>query len=327
MKLKTTIIFVISLIAISCKSLPPEFQKLEGLNVFKVSNDKQSIVLDGVINSSAFKDFKKLTDEHPNIKVLEIVNCDGSINDYVNLELANYVYQQGFNTHLNVNGLIASGGTDLFLAGRKRSLGKNIRIGVHSWGDGKDIQATDFPKEHKYHKPYIEYYQSVGFTPKEAEDFYFFTINSAPANDVHWMTVKEIKKYKMINTNSPVVVYENTPIEYSNDIPKSLSKDIIGKWKLEALSIGEDTVLRKDAMGTAEVFQNYEINNKFTSIIGKQSDKGTWEVSKEEKSILIHSSGIKTAFRIVYFKKDFMALVVNQDGQEIILNYKKVTLK
>lgn len=198
MKLKTTIVLLISIIAISCRSLSPEFQKLERLNVFKVSSDKQSIVLDGVINSSAFKDFKKIIDEHPNIKVLEIVNCDGSINDDVNLELANYVYQQGFNTHLNDNGLIASGGTDLFLAGHIRTLGENTRIGVHSWGDGKDIQATDFPKEHNYHKPYIEYYQSVGFSQKEAKDFYFFTINSAPANDVHWMTKTEIKKYNLI---------------------------------------------------------------------------------------------------------------------------------
>lgn len=195
-----TYVVLFTLINYSCKSLPEEFQKLEELTIFKVSKDKQSIVLDGVINSSAFNEFKKLTTEYPNIKTLKIINCDGSINDDVNLKLATFLFQQGFNTHLNDNGTIASGGTDLFLAGRKRSVGKHINIGVHSWGDGDDIQATDFPKTHKHHQPYITYYQVIGFSKKEAEDFYFFTIKSASANNMHWMTAEEIKKYKIINT-------------------------------------------------------------------------------------------------------------------------------
>ena len=200
--MKSILVFAVSLLVISCGSLPRELQQLEELSIFEISNDKQSIVLDGVINSSAFKEFKELNIENPTIKTLEIVNCDGSINDEVNLELAAYVYQQGFNTHLNDNGLVASGGTDLFLAGRKRSLGKNTRIGVHSWGNGRKTQATDFPKGHKHHKPYIDYYTSVGFTQAAAEDFYFFTINAASADDIHWMTVEEIEKYNLTNTNN-----------------------------------------------------------------------------------------------------------------------------
>lgn len=185
------------LMFVSCSSLPPELQQLEGLTIFKVSDDKKSIVLEGVINSSAYTEFKKLSTKHPTIKQLLIVNCEGSINDEVNLKLATYIYNQKFNIHLMDNGLIASGGTDLFLAGHRRTIGHHTKIGVHAWA-GENEKATDFPKDHKYHKPYIKYYTSVGFSQKEAEDFYFFTIHSAPPEGVHFMTDQELTTYKIL---------------------------------------------------------------------------------------------------------------------------------
>ncbi len=96
---------------------------------------------------------------------------------------------------------MASGGTDFFLAGIKRSVASNTKIGVHSWAgedDGKEFTATDFPKGHQYHLPYIAYYVSVGFTQQEAEDFYYFTIEAAPADNIHWMSATEIEQYKML---------------------------------------------------------------------------------------------------------------------------------
>ena len=31
-----------------------------------------------------------------------------------------------------------------------------------------------------------------------AEDFYWFTLNAADADDIHWMTRTEMKRYKML---------------------------------------------------------------------------------------------------------------------------------
>jgi hypothetical protein len=184
-------------ICIGCSRLPVGLEQLEQQLIFKLSEDKQAIVLDGVINSSAYREFKKLTVQYPEIKTLRIVTCEGSINDEVNLKLAKYIYKQEFYIHLMANGLIASGGTDLFLAGRKRTTGEHTKIGVHSWA-GENVKATDFPKNHKYHMPYIDYYKSVGFLQKEAEDFYYFTIYAAPPEGVHFMTKEEILKYKIV---------------------------------------------------------------------------------------------------------------------------------
>jgi hypothetical protein len=83
------------------------------------------------------------------------------------------------------------------LAGVERSQGTNTMIGVHSWSDDYNI-ATDFPKGDPNHLPYIEYYKSVGFTQKDAEDFYYFTILAAPADNVHYMSDSEIQHYGLL---------------------------------------------------------------------------------------------------------------------------------
>jgi len=39
----------------------------------------------------------------------------------------------------------------------------------------------------------------VGFSQQAAENFYYFTIHAATADNIHWMTEAEIAKYKMLS--------------------------------------------------------------------------------------------------------------------------------
>ncbi len=165
--------------------------------IFNVLEDNVTVEMDGDITTASLNDFKNLLAQYPDIKLINIVNCDGSLDDEANLTLSKIVHDKAINTHVLDNGVIASGGVDFFLSGAKRTIGKNVKIGVHAWS-GENEVATDFPKGHKNHLPYINYYKSIGFTQKEAEDFYYFTIYSAPAKDVHYMTEEEINKYKVI---------------------------------------------------------------------------------------------------------------------------------
>lgn len=166
--------------------------------IFKVSNNDTTVEMDGVIGSNSLKNFQSLLARFPNINLINIVNCDGSTDDEINLQLSQLVHKNTINTHLKEDGLIASGGVDFFLAGIKRSKGKNTRIGVHSWANGLGQSATDFPRGHENHQPYIDYYKAIGFTQKEAEDFYYFTINAATADDIHFMSDAEITQYKIL---------------------------------------------------------------------------------------------------------------------------------
>lgn len=170
--------------------------------IFTVLEDDKTIEMDGVINSKTLSNFNSLMTNYSEVNQINIVNCDGSSDDEINLQVSLLVYQNGMSTHIMDKGEIASGGVDFFLAGIKRSRGSSTQIGVHSWGgeddNGNQVTATDFPVGHAYHLPYINYYTSIGFIQADAEAFYYFTINAASADDIHWMTDAEITQYMIL---------------------------------------------------------------------------------------------------------------------------------
>lgn len=161
--------------------------------IFKVIDEK-TVEVDGVIYSSALADFNELIEEYPAINQINIKEIPGSSDDEINLMVSKKVYDSNISTHLLDNGLIASGGVDFFLAGATRTRGVNTMIGVHSWST-ETQEATDFPVGDVEHQIYIDYYQSIGFSKEEAEAFYYFTINAAPADEIHYMTEAEIEQY------------------------------------------------------------------------------------------------------------------------------------
>lgn len=141
--------------------------------VFQVQSDNTTIEMDGEISSNSLNNFNQLLAAYPNVNLINIKECGGSSDDDINLQLSALVHQKQISIHLMDNGLIASGGTDFFLAGIKRTQGTNTRIGVHAWSTGIQ-EATAFPRGDAEHLKYIQYYVSVGFTQQQAEDFYYF---------------------------------------------------------------------------------------------------------------------------------------------------------
>ena len=57
--------------------------------------------------------------------------------DDVNLLASREIRNRGIATHIAKDGMVASGGTDMFLAGAKRTIEIGAKLGVHSWGDGE----------------------------------------------------------------------------------------------------------------------------------------------------------------------------------------------
>ena len=165
--------------------------------IFKVQSGDIVALMNGTIGSNTLTNFDQMMAAFPNIKTIQMKEVPGSSDDDTNLKVALKVYQKGIKTHLLDNGMIASGGTDFFLAGVQRTLGNNVKIGVHSWSDGTN-DATSFPVGHANHQPYIDYYVNVGFELSLAKNFYYYTINAAPASGIHWMTPTEIATYKFV---------------------------------------------------------------------------------------------------------------------------------
>jgi len=191
---KFFILSLLSIILFSCGE--DDSNPKSEFGIFKVIDNKV-VEMDGEISSSTLNDFNELIEFFPNINLINITEVPGSSDDEINLKVSKKVHQQNIAIHLEDNGLIASGGVDFFLSGTTRTSGNNTMIGVHSWSDGTN-EASDFPIGHSSHRPYIEYYKSVGFDQNEAEAFYFYTIHAAPASSIHYMSMEEIEQYKIL---------------------------------------------------------------------------------------------------------------------------------
>ena len=163
---------------------------------FYVSNDT-TVVMDGDMGSRIDQQFEKLIENYPNIRLIIMEDCPGSRNDEEMFKAALNLKDHAINTHLPPSGKIQSGAVDFFLAGTIRTMETGAKIGVHAWSDGSS-EATDYHTEHVEHKPYIDFYKSIGFSDQEAEDLYFFIINAASANNIHWVTQQEIIDYNML---------------------------------------------------------------------------------------------------------------------------------
>lgn len=151
----------------------------------------------GVITAKTPATILQLLFEHPLITTIEMINVPGSIDDVANLRASLYVHQFGLTTKLNSRSNVSSGGTDFFLAGKKRIVEQGAKIGVHSWAGGS-VAATDLPKSDDSHKKYLEYYNIVGIP----QEFYWYTLNAATADNMHIMTEDEIKLYKVRSNNT-----------------------------------------------------------------------------------------------------------------------------
>ncbi len=172
---------------------------------------KDTLYMKGVIYSNTLVDIKEILDKNPEVTTLVMEEVAGSIDDEVNLVASQEIRKRNINTYLPKDGTVASGGTDMFLAGKERAVHSTAKLGVHSWSGGDKV-ALDYPREDEAHKKYLDYYIDMQIPT----DFYWYTLEAAPADDIHWMTVDEIKKYHVTTTTQSSELL---------DIQKELSSD------------------------------------------------------------------------------------------------------
>lgn len=191
-----TFLFLVGILAFtsSCKK---EEVLTSDFGIFSIQ-DANTVIMNGVIGSNTPKHWDNFIIANPDISKMIMKDCPGSEDDEANLQAARKIRQQGVTIHLPADAEIASGAVDLYLAGTTRTRASGSKIGVHSWSDGGNNEATDFPIGHANHQPYIDYYIEMGFSQVDAEAFYYFTINAAKASDIHWMTDAEIEQYKLL---------------------------------------------------------------------------------------------------------------------------------
>ena len=174
----------------------PAFDDQEEKARFEVRADQAH--MNGVIGPSTPGRLLELIFEHPEVRTIVMHDAPGSMDDEANLRAARYLQRYGLHTHLPEDAVIASGGVDLFLAGVQRSAEAGARLGVHSWGGGP-VAAVDIPEDSAEHEFYLKFYRDIGID----EDFYWYTLESAPARGIHWMTHAEIEHFSVLTGEVP----------------------------------------------------------------------------------------------------------------------------
>lgn len=156
--------------------------------------DASHAALVGEVDSNSPSQFKDMLKAHPGIRVLELIDCPGTVDDGANLVLGRMIRSHGVATDVPSGGSVRSGGVEIFLAGVNRSAAPDAEFGVHSWKDESGHQPGDFPLDAPANKVYLDYYREMGLMAEDAEELYALT-NSVPHEEMLWLRTKDIKPF------------------------------------------------------------------------------------------------------------------------------------
>ncbi len=151
--------------------------------------------ISGTLGTITYAQIKDMISKHPDVHTLVLDQVDGSINDDINLHTGRIVREAGLNTRLLSTSHIASGGVDLFASGVERTVVKGAKLGVHSWAGG-DLKGDEIPQNHPAHQYQLAYFTKM-MGSRNGPAFYFYTLTSAPAESIYYMTHDEVREWKL----------------------------------------------------------------------------------------------------------------------------------
>ncbi|WP_135383063.1 hypothetical protein [Vibrio tasmaniensis] len=225
---------------------------------FKIKGTIASV--NGVACSGSPKAFDDMIKAHPNTKTLNFIDMGGSMNDDANIQLAYKVRAKKLDTYISSIGHVASGGTDLFAAGVKRTIEPGARLGVHSWAQGS-LQGASLPVGHSEHKPYIDYYKKMGLP--DPSGFYWFTLKAAPAQGMHYMTPAEVSKYGLASVMTGVTKDLRANYTPKNSLLNNNLLDVVSD-SLKAVAVENhvrSSVYVLDHVSTL-LFKHFNVSNR-----------------------------------------------------------------
>jgi hypothetical protein len=148
----------------------------------------------GTTDSNSHNLVKNFVRDNPQVDTLILQGMPGTIDMNTNRRVVMDIRAAGLATHVPADGRIASGAVDWFIAGRPRTIECGAMIGVHSWGSptGERADKTFFDAQRGTQRAFLS---KMSVDP----DFYEFTRSAAGPNDIHWLTVEEMLRYRLID--------------------------------------------------------------------------------------------------------------------------------
>ena len=168
---------------------------------FQVGIYDGKFIATGVIQSGSASTLRTMVNWYPRIRTLVLLRVPGSIDFDNNWAMVRLIREAGLTTVVPAHGLVASGGTDLFIAGTERRMEQGACIGVHSWEEGYwspfgtlfSHEGRDADPDDPNHARYLRELRRLGMPSA----FYWFALKAAPHDGMHWMSVAEVERFKL----------------------------------------------------------------------------------------------------------------------------------
>lgn len=138
--------------------------------------------------------FAAMLRDYPGIAMLEMIECPGTDDDRANLRVGRMIRDHGIATHVPAGGSVRSGAVELFLAGTRRLVDDGAEFAVHSWVDDLGREPVDFAANAPENRTYLDYYQRMGMSVRDAAAFYAMT-NSVPHEQAKWLSAAEMRHW------------------------------------------------------------------------------------------------------------------------------------
>lgn len=157
-----------------------------------------TVEMTGTVDSYTPALFRQMLSQHPGIRRIEMLDCDGSVDEEANLRLARMIRRAGISTNVPAHGSVRSGAVELFLAGITRTADPAAEFIVHSWMDEDGRQAGDYPASDPVHAEYLDYYAEMGVPLPTAKAFYALT-NSVPFSEQLRLSRGDMARFQLLH--------------------------------------------------------------------------------------------------------------------------------
>ncbi|WP_298913541.1 hypothetical protein [uncultured Algimonas sp.] len=147
----------------------------------------------GGTDHHSFADVRRQLDENPQLETIVLKHVPGTTHLGENTRIAQMIRARGLNTHLESTSFIASGGVDLFLAGRERTMECGARLGVHSWQN----QHGESPRT-LGHDPIQDRMERFHASLDVDPDFYAFARDAAPHSTLYFLSRDDLERFGLL---------------------------------------------------------------------------------------------------------------------------------
>jgi hypothetical protein len=186
----------------STRAQQPEFD-IDGPAVFTPLGTE--LHMNGSIFPQTVSHFHAATLGKSQLKTLVLHDIPGSVDDDAALRLYRAIRQRGLNTHVPADGVVSSGGVDLFCAGVHRTAESGSLLLVHPWEDDRLGRGDQVPLSNPIHDFYRNYYAEMGI----GKGFYELTLFAPPTtglrgktgySDMYNLTTSDRVRFRIVTT-------------------------------------------------------------------------------------------------------------------------------